>query len=236
METEPRMPNRVIERLRAARQRAIETSAPEPPVTVVPEPDEVPFGTVVLEGERVDLRTHVPANRAAFQRWYADAEIAWLLRHDLQPLTERQSRGYFDTIILPMSASGICFAIHEHGTDRLVGTTALSDFMGNDYRTSMFRIVIGEKDCWDRGYGTEATRLLLEVAFGQLGLDEVKLEVFQHNPRAIHAYERVGFHQTGEHVEWIGPEKRELRVNEMSIDREAFRQQLEGSRSPGAGE
>jgi RimJ/RimL family protein N-acetyltransferase len=174
-------------------------------------------GELVREGERVRLRRHVPANRADFQRWYADPEIAYLLRHDLTPLSERQSRGYFDTIILPMSLQGYCFAIHTADSDTLIGTTALTD-AGPDFpQSALFRIVIGEKWAWDQGYGTEATRLVVAEAFETMGLDEVQLEVFRHNPRAISAYRKVGFHRTGAHTEFVPPEGTPLHVVEMSI-------------------
>jgi hypothetical protein len=86
----------------------------------------------------------------------------------------------------------------------------------------LFRIAIGEKDAWGKGYGTEATRLVMEEAFESLGLDEVRLEVFGHNVRAIATYERVGFEVTGEHVEWVPRRKVELRVIEMHLGRQAF--------------
>ena len=180
-------------------------------------------GTLVRKGRLVSLRTHVPANREAFQRWYADREIAELLRHDLEPLTPAQSRGYFDTFILPSSARGTCFAIHERKTKRLIGTTALTDRVRDrDGVSALFRIVIGEKDVWDKGYGTEATRLIAEEAFGSMGLSEIRLEVFNHNQRAIAAYSKVGFEVTGEHVEWVPHRKTELRVIEMRLSRDAF--------------
>ena len=142
-----------------------------------------PFGQLVREGDGVRLRRQVPANRAAFQRWYADPEIARLLRHDQEPLTSIQSRGYFDTIILPLSARGLCFAIHEVETDEVIGMSALTDIDAGA-GSALFRIVIGEKDRWGRGYGTEATRLVVREAFERLSLREVRLEVFRHNPRA----------------------------------------------------
>ena len=178
-------------------------------------------GALVREGEHVRLRTHVPANRPAFQRWYADDEIAKLLRHDQEPLTAIQSRGYFDTLILPLSARGLCYAIHEVGTDRLIGTTALTD-LTRDRHSALFRIVIGEKDTWGRGYGTEATRLVVEEAFDRHGLGQVRLEVFGHNARAMAAYRRVGFRVTGEHTEWVGRRRIELHVIEMALDRDDF--------------
>lgn len=184
--------------------------------------EETPVGDLVRDGERVCLRRHVPENRAAFQRWYADEEIARLLRHDQRPLNEIQSRGYFDTLILPSSARGQCYAIHEVGSERLIGTTALTDFEGNVRRRAYFRIVIGEKDCWGQGYGTEATQLVMHEAFERHGLSAVKLEVFRHNARAANAYLRVGFEQTGEHTEWVGRERWELHVIEMELTRERF--------------
>jgi RimJ/RimL family protein N-acetyltransferase len=185
--------------------------------------DDRERGTLVRRGRLVSLRTHVPANREAFQRWYADREIAELLRHDLEPLTPTQSRGYFETFILPSSARGTCFAIHERKSKRLVGTTALTDRVsGRDGVSALFRIVIGEKDLWGRGYGTEATRLIAEEAFDSMGLSEIRLEVFNHNLRAIAAYSRVGFEVTGEHVEWVPRRKTELRVIEMRLSRDAF--------------
>jgi hypothetical protein len=88
--------------------------------------------------------------------------------------------------------------------------------------SALFRIVIGEKDVWDRGYGTEATRLVAEEAFDGMGLSEIRLEVFNHNQRAIAAYSKVGFEITGEHVEWVPRRKTELRVIEMRLSRDAF--------------
>jgi len=193
-------------------------------------------GDLVRKGHLVALRTHVPANREAFQRWYADREIAELLRHDLEPLTPIQSRGYFDTFILPSSARGTCFAIHERKSKRLIGTTALTDRMRcRDGVSALFRIVIGEKDVWGRGYGTEATRLMAEEAFENMGLSEIRLEVFNHNQRAIAAYSRVGFQVSGEHVEWVPHRKTELRVIEMHLSGGAFRMSGDGDFDDAAG-
>ena len=97
--------------------------------------------------------------------------------------------------------------------------SALTDLEGNPARRSFFRIVIGEKAYWGGGRGTEATDLMMGYAFEHVGLEAVRLEVFAHNPRAIAAYERVGFERTGSHVEWVGPDKRELHVLEMALPR-----------------
>jgi RimJ/RimL family protein N-acetyltransferase len=181
----------------------------------------VPPGSLVREGCLVRLRAHVPANRAAFQRWYADEEIVRLLRHDQRTLSDEQARSYFDSIILPLTARGLSYAIHEAATDDLIGTTALTDLVSDD-RSAHFRIVIGEKDRWGRGYGTEATELVAWEAFTRHGRDRIRLEVFHHNERASRVYRRVGFEVTGMHVEWVGSTFFELHVVEMKLERDVF--------------
>ena len=207
----------------------LENRLPKPDFDEDDDEEERTKGHLVRKGRQVSLRTHVAANREAFQRWYADPEIASLLRHDLEPLTPIQSKGYFDTFILPSSARGMCFAIHERKTGRLIGTTAITDReRRKDGESALFRIVIGEKDCWNKGYGTEATRLVMQEAFETLGLSEVRLEVFHHNERAIAAYNNVGFQTTGEHVEWVSRRKTELRVIEMRLTADALRETSPG--------
>jgi RimJ/RimL family protein N-acetyltransferase len=61
----------------------------------------------------------------------------------------------------------------------------------------IFGIGIGEKNCWGQGYGTEATRLVVDYAFRTLNLNRVSLEVYEYNPRGLHVYEKVGFRLEG---------------------------------------
>ena len=173
-------------------------------------------GELVRVGANVDLRRHSAADRDAFISWYQDPEIATMLRHDLSPLTMIQARGYFDTIVMPASRSGTCWAIAMHNTGQVIGTTAIVD-IDHQSRTSLFRILIGEREAWGNGYGTEATDLVLAEAFERLGLLQVNLEVFQHNPRAQAVYRRNGCEVTGRHVEWVARVGRNIEVVEMAM-------------------
>ncbi|MGI8406080.1 MAG: GNAT family N-acetyltransferase [Thermomicrobiales bacterium] len=172
---------------------------------------------VVRQGLLIELREHQLSNRDQFIAWYADTEIVEMLRHDLSPLSPARARSYFDSIILPSSARGTCWAIHERATGHFIGSTAITDIQSN--KSCYFRIVIGEKQAWGKGYGTEATALVVKEAFETLGLEQVRLEVFAHNIRAQRTYERVGFRETGRHVEWVAPHRRQLTVLEMALHR-----------------
>lgn len=175
--------------------------------------------TLVRPGALVDLHRHLPEDREAFIRWYSDPDIATLLRHDLRPLTYIQARGYFDNIVLPASDTGTAWAIHQRDPARLIGTTAVTQ-IDRAAGTCLFRIVIGERDAWGHGLGTDATRLVIEEVFGPLGLDTIRLEVFEHNPRAQAVYHRLGFVETGRSVEWARHTR--LDVIAMRLTRERW--------------
>lgn len=178
---------------------------------------------LVRSGEIAELRRHQPSDVDDFVRWYTDPEVAELLRHDLRPLTPTQARGYFLSVVLPASGNGTAWAIHDHASGNLIGTTAVTqvDF---DRSSCLFRIVIGEKRAWGHGFGTEATRLVVAEVFEALQLQKVKLEVFDHNPRAQRSYEKVGFVETGRSVEWAG--RRKLDVIAMELDRSRWEEML----------
>ena len=58
-------------------------------------------------------------------------------------------------------------------------------------------IFIGDEDNRNKGYGTEAIKLLVDYGFNILRLHNIDLNVFDFNERAIKAYEKVGFKEYG---------------------------------------
>jgi len=72
-------------------------------------------------------------------------------------------------------------------------------FFNYDLRnhSTEFGIMIGDKSCWNQGYGTEAVRLLAQHGFNSLNLNRIHLRVLENNPRAIRAYEKAGFTYEG---------------------------------------
>ncbi len=77
-----------------------------------------------------------------------------------------------------------------------LGDVVLSD-VDEDNGSAAFRIALTGPDVFGKGYGTEATKLILGYAFDVVGLHRVSLEVFDFNPRARRAYEKAGFVQEG---------------------------------------
>jgi RimJ/RimL family protein N-acetyltransferase len=190
----------------------------------------------LLTGSQVVLRRHVPENLAAFRRWYSDPEIARLARYQEAPMRPEEIERFFTARVVGPDA--LAMAIHERDTGRLVGTCAFSQLDG-DNGSALYHITIGEKDAWGRGFGTEATSLMLDHAFGTLGLHRIALFVFEFNERAIRAYQRVGFVLEGRARQSIRRDGRwwdELSMSMLDTDWRRIRDERRGTVAVVAGD
>ena len=171
-----------------------------------------------LTGDLVELRRHDPANLAAFERWYADPEVARLTRYQDGPMRPEEIGRFFQLRVV--GPDSLALAIHIREDARLVGTCALSQ-LDADNGSAMFHITIGEPDAWGHGYGTEATQLMLGHAFDTLGLHRIGLSVFEFNQRAIRTYISCGFVMEGRARESIWRDGRwwdELTMSMLSAE------------------
>jgi RimJ/RimL family protein N-acetyltransferase len=153
-------------------------------------PERESWRPEVIPGRLVVLRRHRAENLRAFTRWYADHDVARLTRYQVSPLSNDEVQRFFYARI--MGSEFLAMAIHVRDTDRLIGTCAFSQLDG-DHGSTLYHITVGERDAWGKGYGTEATELMLAHAFTRLALHRVALTVFEFNSRAIRSYEKCGF-------------------------------------------
>lgn len=146
-----------------------------------------------LVGEKVYLRPLELKDAPVMQAWVNDQKVIRnLLLH--RPVNLQNEEDF-----VRRAAEGkelIALGIAVKRTDRLIGTTGL---FGLDWknRQAGFGIEIGVKREWGKGYGTEATRLVVGYGFETLNLNRVWLEVIEDNARGKRAYERVGFRTEG---------------------------------------
>jgi len=64
-------------------------------------------------------------------------------------------------------------------------------------RVATLGIMIGEKDYWDKGYGTDSIMTMLKFAFDTMGLHRIELRTYEVNKRAITCYRKCGFKDEG---------------------------------------
>ena len=94
-------------------------------------------------------------------------------------------------------------------------------------RNAELGIQIGEKDYWDKGYGTDAVMTLLNYLFNELQLHKVYLSTQSYNTRAQRCYEKCGFVREGAHREsaFVKGEYHDSLI--MGILRREFNQQAD---------
>jgi RimJ/RimL family protein N-acetyltransferase len=131
----------------------------------------------------------------ALHRWYNDFAVAVLNGSVPHPQTSDVSRAEvarFSTDDQTRDA----FAIYERTTMRLIGFVDLRN-INYRQRTAELGIMIGEQECWGKGFGTETLYLVLDYAFSVLGLHNIMLSMAGYNERALRTYHRVGFREIG---------------------------------------
>ena len=92
--------------------------------------------------------------------------------------------------------STIYLTICKKDNNMPIGSTAFFriDWVG---RMAIFYIAIAEKENWNKGFGKESTKLMVDYAFATLNLNRIQLHVSTENDRAIDVYEKVGFKREG---------------------------------------
>jgi RimJ/RimL family protein N-acetyltransferase len=94
------------------------------------------------------------------------------------------------------------FTIRALSDDKVIGNV---DLGGVDWAAGncWVGIGIGEQEYWGKGFGTEAMKLALGFAFGQLNLNRVSLTVFSYNLRGYRSYCKCGFKEEGRQRQWM---------------------------------
>jgi len=151
--------------------------------------------TRTLRGRRVFLRPLRLEDAGVETRWNADPEVVhWLHRSEDGP--ENRSRGAVEQKIRSVLAdpTEVGFIIE---TDEGVPIGDIGLLGIHPHGRAELSIKLGEKAYWARGYGTDAIRTLLGLAFGELALRRVTLIADADNTRGIRCYEKCGFRHEG---------------------------------------
>lgn len=150
-----------------------------------------------IVGDRIALGPLRRELISLYQHWFNSFELLRTLDRHLKPVSLDQVEKWFESRATPVNiGTVVVFTIYECSTWKPIGNTALENINLRD-RTAEFGIFIGESDLQGRGYGTEATRLMLDYAFTGLGLQNVMLRVWEYNFAGIRVYEKAGFREFG---------------------------------------
>jgi RimJ/RimL family protein N-acetyltransferase len=151
----------------------------------------------LYRGTLVRLATESPEEYAkAFTRWGRDTEYHRLADSDPAHLwSEKKHKEWMEKDSERDSTEFVRFSIRTLAEDKFIGEVTLwFNWQNGD---AWVGIVIGERDYWGQGYGTDAMRLIVQYGFLETNLRRVSLALHSYNARALKSYEKVGFQLEG---------------------------------------
>ena len=150
----------------------------------------------MLEGKLVRLRPLAPEDVDRYVAWFNDREVTQFLAGRYLMSRASEVEWLAARTKTPIAYGNLNLAIECLEDGLHIGSVGLHDTAPEDRKTT-FGIVIGEKDFWSRGYGTDATLTLLRFCFDEMNLRRVMLHVDERNGRAIACYKKCGFVEEG---------------------------------------
>jgi RimJ/RimL family protein N-acetyltransferase len=133
----------------------------------------------------ITLRKIKFTDRKYFAKWWGDKNLLKLTSGVLKHISDKEVDKYFQGILENKKDHHFIIALDK----KVIGHISLAKRKNNYYE---MQIIIGEKEYWNKGYGSKAIRALLKKA-RRLKISKIYLEVRPNNIRAIRAYEKCGF-------------------------------------------
>ena len=116
--------------------------------------------------------------------------VARFIGERREPYTEEEERSYMQG---KMDQHAAMFSMLERDTYQFIGNLEFMNFKDDE---AEWGIVMTHK-MQDKGYGTEAIHLILDMAFRELDMNRVSIGVVGLNIRALEFYRKIGFKQEG---------------------------------------
>ena len=110
------------------------------------------------------------------------------------PLTIEQILEHYSSGINSIESGVFIYMIHnDHLKDESIGTIQFVRLNTVTKDAYIGRFMIRNEKLRGQGLGKQTLNEMLRIGFEEFGLEEIKLNVFDFNERAIRCYESVGF-------------------------------------------
>lgn len=141
---------------------------------------------MILKGENIILRPLKMSDVPRFIKWLQDPTVnKFTLRRKVGLKEERKwIHG------LKKDKNNLTFAID---TKNGIHIGSINLYLVKLDNNAIFDIFIGDKNYWDKGYGTNASKVIIDYGFRKLNLHKIFLDVYEYNKRAIRLYKKLGF-------------------------------------------
>ena len=150
----------------------------------------------VIYGERLRLRAAEREDVKKFCTWVNDPDVTRYLSLYLPMSTVDEEKWFNAMTQRSQSEKTLVIEVRDGDGWKMIGNCGIFD-IDPVSRLGELGIMLGEKDEWNKGYGTEAMLLLVRHCFETLNLNRAYLRVYTENLRAKRSYEKAGFVEEG---------------------------------------
>ncbi len=147
----------------------------------------------IVKGDEIGFTEPKEEYVELYKDWFNDLEVNQFTSALGAVLTKQEEEDWYQA---QAENDEPMFTIHHLLDDKPIGNCGLHNINRVSDHAEM-GIVLGEKDYWNRGLGTEAVRLITDYGFAAMSLHAISLWVKSFNQRAIRAYEKVGYRDSG---------------------------------------
>ncbi|MBP5491194.1 MAG: GNAT family N-acetyltransferase [Lachnospiraceae bacterium] len=145
-----------------------------------------------IRGRRIILREQREEDAAYFAYWFNQPKVMFQCGFE-KPTSEEEERTRISTS--HRSEDSVWFTITDLDGN-IIGETGLLRMFPAWHCTDL-TIIIPDPEKQHKGYGTEAIRLVLDMAFHEFEMNRVSIGVVGLNTEALEFYTMIGFRQEG---------------------------------------
>ncbi len=147
----------------------------------------------MLKGNKVYFRLLERTGLAKRVDWINDPGIQKTLNYDY-PTSLARTEKWFDRVVMDLTRRD--FEIYTVEGDEYIGFCGLMNIQAPVMKAELYA-VIGNRDYWGGGYGTDTYKLLVNYGFKELGLNKIYGYQLTHNVGAHRVVEKLGWTTDG---------------------------------------
>jgi RimJ/RimL family protein N-acetyltransferase len=149
----------------------------------------------MIEGKLVNLRAREMSDVERMTRWINDRDVTRFMGARYPWSAAAEDAFVRGKTTAPMGYGDVSLAIETKEVVH-IGSCGLHG-ASPENRSAELGIMVGEKDYWSKGYGTDAVATLVRFGFEEMNLNRIELHVFDFNERAQASYRKCGFVEEG---------------------------------------
>ncbi|MBN1643305.1 MAG: GNAT family N-acetyltransferase [Dehalococcoidales bacterium] len=144
----------------------------------------------MIEGTKVRIRPKKLSDAENDYKWQTDAELSALDAMPSFRFSFAEFLREYSALLGYPDSDRVAFAV-ETPDGRHIGNCVYYN-INDDKAETEIGIMIGEKDYWDKGYGTDTIKTLIDYIFQNFEFNRIHLKTLDTNARARKCFQKCG--------------------------------------------